>query len=131
MDALFFKLVTHTADQRVGVAFGQGRQQFEEPPVGLQRGKQRGVLHLTGHDDLGDALLVKDVDEAAEFGDAQPVTGRAELLDFGRRVVLQGQDHHFVAELLRGLECKDWEPSTSGDQTVSHCMLACRIARLT
>jgi hypothetical protein len=110
----------HAADQGVGVALGQRGQQLDQPPVGLERGKDRGVLDLAGHDDFGDPFGVEDVDEAAELGDAQPVAGDAQALDLGRRVVADREDDHFVAELPGGFERENREPAAAGDQTISH-----------
>ncbi len=118
MDAFIGQHLGDGADQGIGIARGQGKQQLGQPPVGLDGAEDLLVLHLPGHNGLGDAGGPEGLDEPGQLSQREPVHGSGTvLLDLGDGLLLDGGYHDLVAGSAGGLQYQQRELAIAGDET--------------
>src|ERR1035437_7094878 len=109
------------ADQAIGVLCRERGEQLEQTPVGGDGGKDFGVLHLAAHHDLGDAVLLADVDHLAELAEGDPVAARRQGFHLLGGFFLDGDDGDVIPELPGAFEGEQREAAVAGDQSVAGC----------
>jgi hypothetical protein len=118
MNPFFGQHLGHRADQRIGVAHGEAQQDLGQLAVRADGAEDHLVLHLPGHDGLGDALGLEGLDQLAQLAQAQPVHRRRAVL-FNRRIGLlaNGRHHHVVALGPRRLQHQQGKRSVARNQS--------------
>src|SRR4051812_16307707 len=118
LDTLILKYLPDAADQRCRVLLFQRRQQFEETPVRLNRGKDADVFYLSRHHHFGNAFALENVDQLSQLADVDPVERLRQLGQFGGGLVLNCDDHHLVSLAASRLEREGREAAIAGDESV-------------
>ena len=79
------------------------------------------MFHLPGHEGLTDTGLPQDLDTLTQVPEGHPVEVRPGVagrgLEFGKRLLLHGDDRDVVTEVARPLEREEGKPAVAGDQT--------------
>ena len=105
LDAVVAHDVGDGGDQRVGVAGLEPGQDRQQRQVGHDAREDLDVLDLPGHDRLGDAGGLQDLDALAEVAERDPVEVGPRLpggpFELGKGLFLDGDDGDVVAEGAR------------------------------
>src|ERR1035437_4326322 len=119
LNAFVGQNLNHAADQAIGILCREGGEQLKQTPVGGDGGEDFGMLHLAAHHDLGDAILLADLDHLAELAEGDPVAARGERLHFLGSFFLDGDDRDREPKLACAFQREQREAAVAGDQSVA------------
>src|SRR5882724_3542026 len=120
LDAFLCKLVRDTADQRVRIPPRQAPQHLYHPHVGHRSREDLHMLDLAAHQGLFDLVLLEESDHLAELPDADPLDGKATLVDRGVRFLLDGDYGKARPGTSSAVDREEREFTIAGDETVFH-----------
>jgi hypothetical protein len=112
------KDLAHRADQGIGVAGSERKQQLCQPPIRLDAAEYLLVLYLAGHDRLGYACVLKRLDQLGQFPQRKPVhRSRTVLLDLSRRLLLDRRHHDLHALRARSIQHQQGKLAVARNQS--------------
>src|SRR5690242_6047599 len=76
------------------------------------------MLHLSGHDDVADSFGFQNVDQLAQLAERDPMAARRQPFDLRRRLFLDPDRDHFIAQPPRGFERQQRKAPVPGDHAV-------------